>query len=87
MFRKIKELQSLVEARTSTLKDAEQEIKDLKQIRLQEVKNNIKILEQSNKKDELLKRIKELVNSNKYNNEKAVFNKIKELVNDGQSVN
>ena len=87
MFRKIKDLQGLVNSRTKALKEAEQEIKELKQIRLQEVRNNTKTLKQSNKKDELLKRIKDLVNSNKYNNEKAVLNKIKELVNDGQSAN
>lgn len=86
MFKR-KEKQSLLEARTKALKEAEREIVELKQIRLQEVRNNTKILEQNNKKAELIKRITDLVNSNKYNNEKAVLNKIKELISDSQSQN
>lgn len=84
---KIKEKQSLLEARTKALKNAEREVKELKQIRLQEVRNNTKILEQSNKKTELIKRITDLVNGNKYNNEKAVLKTIKELISDYQSQN
>lgn len=86
MFKR-KEIQSLLEARTKALKRAEKEIKELKQIRLQEVRNNTKILEQNNKKTEVISRIEYLVNANKYNNEKAILNKIKELVNDYQSIN
>lgn len=92
--RKTKELQSLLEARTKALNKAEKiikdkdiEIKELKQIRLQEVRNNAKILEQNNKKTEFITRIIDLVNSNKYNNEKAVLNKIKELISDFDSRN
>ena len=36
---------------------------------------------------ELIKRIEGLISSNKYNNEKAVLDKIKELVSDYQSIN
>lgn len=36
---------------------------------------------------EFIDRIDKLVNSNKYSNEKAVLNKIKELVSDYQSLN
>jgi len=86
MFKR-NEKQSLLEARTKALKEAEKEIQELKEIRLQEVRNNTKILEQNNKKVELIKRITDLVNSNKYNNEKAVLNKIKELISDYQSQN
>jgi len=92
--RKTKELQSLVDSSRKALKEAEKIIKDLKtengelkQIRLQEVRNNAKILEQNNKKTELIQRINNLINSNKYNNEKAILNKIKELVDDYQSIN
>ncbi len=86
MFRR-KEKQSLLEAREKALKEAEKEIQELKQLRLQELRNNTKILEQNNKKVKLIKRITDLVNSNKYNNEKAVLNKIKELILDYQSEN
>lgn len=92
--RKTKELQSLLEAKTKALNKAEETIKDintenreLKYIRLQEVRNNAKILEQNNKKTEFITRIIDLVNSNKYNNEKVVLNKIKELADDYQSIN
>ena len=93
MFKR-KEKQRLLEARTKALKNAEREVKELteenkelKQIRLQEVRNNTKILEQSNKKTELIKRITYLVNGNKYNNEKAILDTIKELISDFDSQN
>ena len=38
-------------------------------------------------KDLLIERIERLISSNKYNNEKAVLDKIKELVSDYQSIN
>ena len=37
--------------------------------------------------EELIKRIERLISSNKYNNEKAVLDKIKELVSDYHSLN
>ena len=49
--------------------------------------NNTKILEENNKKTKLIKRISELINANKYNNEKAVLSKIKELILDFDSQN
>ena len=76
---KIKEKQSLLEARTNALKRAEQEIKKLKRMRLQEASNNTKILEQSNKKTELINEIiKELYSNVKTDEQKVV--KIKELI-------
>lgn len=69
------------------LRNARLENKQLKEVRLIEVRNNTKILEQNNKKTELINRISSLINSNKYNNEKAVLSKIKELISDYQSQN
>ncbi len=93
-FKKIKEMQSLVNSRTKALKEAEIKIKNLtnekeqlKEVRLMEVRNNTKILEQNNKKEELIKKISNLLSSNKYNNEKVILNKIKELVKDYQLKN
>lgn len=90
----IKEIQSLIKARNKSLIYAENRVQELikenqilRQKRLQDVRNNIKILEQENKKIELIKRITDLVNGNKYNNEKVILNIIKELVNDYQSQN
>lgn len=89
-----KEIKSLLKARNKSLINAENKIqeltkenRELKQIRLQEVRNSTKILKQSNKKTELINRITDLANGNKCNNEKAVLNTIKELVNDYQSQN
>ena len=93
-FKKIKEMQSLVNSRTKALKEAEIKIKNLtnekeqlKEVKLMEVRNNTKILEQNNKKEELIKKISNLLSSNKYNNEKIILNKIKELVKDYQLKN
>lgn len=90
----LKEIQSLIKARNKSLINAENKVqeltkenRELKQIRLQEVRNNTKILEQSNKKTELIKRITDLVNGNKYSNEKAILNIIKELISDYHSQN
>ena len=59
--------------------DLEQENVKLKQLRLQEVRDNTKILKQSNKKDELIKSIEISLEINKYGNERIALNKIKEL--------
>lgn len=92
--RKKKELQALVNSSRRNLKKAEREIEDLKlenrelkQIRLLEVRNNTKILEQNNIKTKLINEIEELLEINKYDHEKAVLSKIKELVHDYQSKN
>lgn len=89
-----KEIQSLIKARNKSLRNAENKVKELieenkelKQIRLQEVRNNTKILEQSNKKAELIERITHLANGNKYSNEKAILKTIKELISDFDSQN
>lgn len=77
----------IVEAKEAEITELKTENKELKEIRLLEVRNNTKILQQNNKKTEFLNRITDLITSNKYNNEKAVLNKIKELVSDYQSLN
>ena len=56
------------------------ENKELKELRLQEVKNNTKILEQNNIKTDIIKRITDLVTSNTYGNEDVILRKIRELV-------
>lgn len=84
---KIDELNARCVDLAQQLRDSKLENKQLKEIRLFEVRNNAKILEQNNVKAELIKRITDLANANKYNNEKAVLDKIKELVSDYQSIN
>lgn len=94
MFRKTKELQSLVEATRKALKEAEDKIEN-RNILIKDMEEQAKALYEENKdlrfeNEEqlaLIKRIDRLVNSNKYNNEKAILDKIKELVSDYQSIN
>ena len=101
MFKKVKELQSLVNASRKNLKDAESRIKnrnmliaDLQNKNNELTKENIAVHEENkelrfeNKEQaDLIKRISNLVSLNKYNNEKVFLNKIKELVSDYQSLN
>lgn len=80
MFRKTKELQSLVNASRKNLKDAERKVED----------RNILIADLQKKNEEqreLIDRIKRIATSNAYNNEKAILGKIKELISDSESEN
>lgn len=94
MFRRTKELQSLVEATRKALKEAEDKVEN-KNILIKDMEEQAKALYEENKdlrfeneeQQDLIKRIDKLVNSSKYNNEKAILNKIKELVSDYQSIN
>ena len=101
MFKKVKELQSLVNASRKNLKDAESRIKnksmliaDLQNKNDELTKENIAVHEENKElrfeneeQADLIKRISNLVSLNKYNNEKVFLNKIKELVSDYQSLN
>lgn len=101
MFKKVKELQSLVNASRKNLKDAESRIKnksmliaDLQNKNNELTKENIAVHEENKElrfeneeQADLIKRISNLVSLNKYNNEKVFLNKIKELVSDYQSLN
>ena len=94
MFKRTKELQTLLNASRKALKEAEDKIEN-RNILIKDMEEQAKALYEENKdlrfeNEEqlgLIKRIDESVNSNKYNNEKAVLNKIKELVRDYQSIN
>jgi len=86
MFRK-KEKQSLLEARTKALKEAEKKINNLTKENLAVHEENKDLRFENEEQTELIKRITDLVNSNKYNNEKAFIRTIKELISDYQSQN
>lgn len=94
MFRRTKELQSLVEATRKALKEAESKVENRNTL-IKDMEEQAKALHEENKdlrfeneeQQDLIKRIDKLVNSNQYNNEKAILNKIKELVSDYQSIN
>lgn len=101
MFRKTKELQSLVNASRKNLKDAERKVEDRNiliadlQKKNEELSNeNIAVYEENKdlrfeneEQRELIDRIKRIATSNAYNNEKAILGKIKELISDFDSQN
>ena len=94
MFKRTKELQTLLNASRKALKEAEDKVEN-RNILIKDMEEQAKALYEENKdlrfeNEEqlaLIKRIDRLVNSNKYNNEKAILDKIKELVSDYQSIN
>lgn len=85
--KEIKRLNKKYEKLKKELEDLKLENRELKEIRLLEVRNNMKISEQNNQKTKLINKIEELLEINKYDHEKAVLSKIKELVRDYQSKN
>ncbi len=94
MFKRTKELQTLLNASRKALKEAEDKVEN-RNILIKDMEEQAKALYEENKdlrfeneeQLDLIKRIDERVNSNKYNNEKAILDKIKELVRDYQSIN
>ena len=101
MFRKTKELQSLVNASRNVLKEAESKIEnrniliaDLQNKNEELAKENLAVHEENKdlrfeneEQKELIDRITRVATANTYNNEKVILSKIKELVNDHQSIN
>lgn len=101
MFRKTKELQSLVNASRKNLKDAERKVEDRNiliadlQKKNEELSNeniavhgeNKELRFENEEQRELIDRIKRIATSNAYNNEKAILGKIKELISDFDSQN
>lgn len=85
MFKKLKEKQSLIDESRKALAKAEEKIQDLsEQLRIAK-HNETVLLNRSHKLSNLINTIISIVTSNKYNNEKIILNKIKELVHDYQS--
>lgn len=93
MFKR-KYLEKVIEIKTSEISKLENELENARHNNVILIKENLTIKEEN--KDlrfeneeqlDLIKRIDKLVSFNKYNNEKAVLNKIKELVKEPQSIN
>lgn len=85
MFKKLKEKQSLIDESRKALAKAEEKIQDLsEQLRIAK-HNETVLLNRNHKLSNLINAIISIVTSNKYNNEKIILNKIKELVHDHQS--
>ena len=101
MFRKTKELQSLVNASRKALKEAESKIENgnilianLQNKNAELTEENLAVNEENKdlrfeneEQKELIDRITRVATANAYNNEKVILSKIKELVNDYQSIN
>ena len=94
MFKRRKEMQSLINASRKALDEAETKIKELtidckelREIRKEQTHNNTILLNKNRELTELLNKVNEVATSNTYNNDKMVLNKIKELVQDYQSKN
>lgn len=94
MFKRKKELQSLVNERAVALNNAERKIEEMKtrinylEKQINSQYNDKRILRKENtEQKEFITRFIKLVEANKYNNEKAALDKIKELVHDYQSKN
>lgn len=78
--RKIKNQEAMIHNRDILIGDMEKQAKAL-----YEENKDLRFELEENKA--FINRLEKLVSSNKYNNEKAVLNKIKELVSDYQSLN
>lgn len=101
MFRKTKELQSLVNASRNALKEAESKIENRNMLIANLQNKNAELTEENlavneenkdlrfknEEQKELIDRITRVATANTYNNEKVILSKIKELVNDHQSIN
>lgn len=87
LFRKIKEMQSLIVSRTKALKKAESQIDNRNKFIYKQQEENRNLRLELKEEEDLIKRIESILNSNKYNNEKSTINIIKELVRDHQSKN
>lgn len=85
--RKKKELQTLVEASRKSFKKAERENEELTKENLVLYKEKKELNSENDKQNELINKIETLLKCNKYNNEKSILNKIKELISDHQSEN
>lgn len=78
--RKILNQKSMIHNRDILIKDMEEQVKVLHE-------ENKDLRFEIEEQRDLINRIERLVNSNKYNNEKAILSKIKELISDHQSQN
>lgn len=85
--RKIRNQKAMIENRDILIKDMEEQAEVQKRENIALYEENKDLRFENEEQKELIDRIQRLVNSNKYNNEKAYLNKVKELVSDYQSSN
>ena len=85
--RTIKNQKIMIENRDDLIADLERKIELQKQENLALYKENKELRSENEKQRKFASKIERLVNSNKYNNEKVVLRKLKELVKDYLSIN
>lgn len=73
----------MIKAKENEIDNLKNKVEDTKKLKQENADLRFEIDELT----DFFARVTKLVNSNKYNNEKAVFNKIKELISDYQSQN
>ena len=85
--RKIRNLETKVLNRDILIEDLKSKEVLQKQENLALYEENKDLRFENEEQKDFISRIDKLVNSNKYNNEKAILSKLKELVSDYQSLN
>lgn len=85
--RRIANQKAMIQNRDILIKDLMKIKTELKEENLAVHNENKELRFENEEQKELIKRISKLANCNKYNNEKAILDKIEELVNDYQSNN
>ena len=85
--RKIRDLETKVLNRDILIEDLKSKEALQKQENLALYEENKDLRFENEEQKDFISRIDRLVNSNKYNNEKAILSKLKELVSDYQSLN
>lgn len=85
--RKIRNQKAMIENRDILINDLKSKEAIQKQENLALYEENKDLRFENEEQREFISRIDRLVNSNKYNNEKAILSKLKELVSDYQSLN
>lgn len=85
--RKMANQKAMIQNRDILIKDLMKIKTELKEENLAVHNENKELRFENEEQKELIERIKSLVSCNKYNNEKAILDKMKELVEDYQSNN
>ena len=85
--RKIRNLEAMIENRNTLIADLQDKIEMQKKENLALYDENKDVRCENEEQKEFIDILDRVINSNKYNNEKSILNKTKELVHDYQSIN
>lgn len=85
--RKIKNQEAKIENRNILIADLQKKNEELSNENMAVYEENKELRFENEEQGELIDRIKRIATSNAYNNEKAILNKIKELISDAENQN